>query len=55
MDLVPIALIGGLVAIFIISYLLNKRTDAPIEALTAEEKASCMACSNVSCSHHGGA
>ncbi|QMS84279.1 hypothetical protein [Candidatus Xianfuyuplasma coldseepsis] len=55
MELVPILVVGGLVVIFILSYLLNKRTPAPLSTLTDEQKAACTACNNVSCGHHGGA
>ncbi len=55
MELVPILVVGGLVVIFLASYVLNKRTAAPISVLSAEQLESCQACNNVSCGHHGGA
>jgi len=44
-------LIVSLVAIYIASYILNKRTPIPEECREALDEASCSACSNFSCSH----
>jgi hypothetical protein len=50
----PYIMIGSLVAVYVLSYALNKKTPIPEECLTDAEKAACTSCHNFSCSHHGG-
>lgn len=52
-EIVPYLLILGLVLIYVLSYLLNKRTPVPEGCEVAVNKASCKSCHNFSCSHHG--
>ncbi len=51
--MVPILVIGGLVLIYISSYVLNKRTPAPANGSFEIDTATCNACSNFTCSHKG--
>jgi hypothetical protein len=51
--LVPVAVIGGLVLIYIGTYLLNKRTPIPEECREIVDKASCTSCHNFACSLKG--
>jgi len=51
--LMPILVLGGMVLIFIGTYVLNKRTPAPNMAGDID-KAACKACNIVTCGHHGG-
>lgn len=53
-EFVPFFVIGGLVLLYVGSYVWNKRTKIPESALSEEEQATCNACNNFSCSHHGG-
>jgi len=53
-EFVPVFVIGGLILVYVGSYVLNKRTAIPPECLTDEELATCSACNNFSCSHSGG-
>lgn len=50
----PALVLGAMMFIFIGSYVLNKRTPVPPQALTEAEEAACKACNIVSCSRHGG-
>lgn len=53
-EFIPYLMIGSLVAVYVLSYLLNKRTPVPESCLTELDKATCKSCHNFSCSHHGG-
>jgi len=53
-EFVPVFVIGGLMLLYVGSYVLNKRTEIPKDCLTEAELASCNACNNFSCSHSGG-
>ena len=48
--LVPILVIGGLVSIYIGTYMLNKRIPIPEECKIIADEAECNACHNFSCS-----
>ena len=52
-DFVPYIMLGGLVAVYILSYALNKKTPVPEECIIAFDEATCGSCHNFSCSHHG--
>ena len=54
-NLVPILMIGSLVLVYILSYLLNKKTPVPEECKTLLNEATCKSCHNFACSHKGGA
>ena len=49
--LVPVLVIGGLVAMYIITYVLNKKTPVPEECLTAVDEATCESCHSFTCAN----
>jgi len=49
--LVPIAVIGGLVLVYIGTYYLNKKTAIPDECRDLTDAATCTACHNFTCSY----
>ncbi len=51
--LVPILVVGGLVLIYITTYILNKRTPVPEECKDLVDKAKCGSCKNFACSLKG--
>lgn len=53
-ELVPMLVLGGMVLIFIATYVLNKMTPVPESALSDAEEAACQSCNIVTCSRHGG-
>ena len=52
-ELLPYIMLGGLVAVYILSYVLNKKTPIPEECKVAFDEATCTSCHNFSCSHKG--
>lgn len=52
-ELIPMLVLGGMVLIFIATYVLNKLTPVPETALSEAEEAACKACNIVTCSRHG--
>jgi len=48
---ITIAVIGGLVLVYVGSYILNKRTPVPEECLLDIDEANCNVCHNFSCSY----
>lgn len=50
---IPVIVLGGMILIFIGTYVLNKRTPAPKMA-DGIDKTACSACTIVTCGHHGG-
>jgi hypothetical protein len=51
--LVPIIVIGALVSMYIITYVLNKRTPIPEECLTAVDETKCESCHSFTCTYKG--
>jgi len=51
-EFVPYIMIGGLVTVYILTYMLNKKTPIPEECRDLINDASCTSCHNFSCSHH---
>jgi len=51
-DFVPYIMIAGLVTVYILTYMLNKKTPVPAECLDLIDDATCTSCNNFSCSHH---
>lgn len=51
-ELIPFIMIGSLVLVYVLSYMLNKRTPIPEECKDLISEASCKSCSNFACSHH---
>ena len=51
-ELVPFIMIGSLVLVYILSYVLNKKTPIPEECRDLFDEATCTSCHNFSCSHH---
>lgn len=49
--LVPILVIGGLVVLYIFTYMINKRTPIPEECLVEVDKTKCEACHSFACSY----
>lgn len=49
--LVPIAVIGGLVLLYIGSFLLNKHTPVPEELKELVDKTACESCHSHTCSY----
>jgi len=49
--LVPVVVIGGLVLLYIGTYLLNKKTPIPDECRDLTDSATCTACHNFTCSY----
>lgn len=47
----PVILFVVLVSVFMWTYVMNKRTEAPV---TISEQTSCHSCSNHTCSHYKG-
>lgn len=54
-EIIPFLMIGGLVLVYVLSYALNKKTPVPEECKDLFNDASCKACNNFTCGHHGGA
>ena len=52
-EFVPYIMIASLVAVYMLSYLLNKKTPIPEECKIEFDEATCTACHNFSCTHHG--
>jgi hypothetical protein len=52
-ELIPMLFLGGMVLIFIATYILNKLTPVPESALSDAEEAACKSCNIVTCSRHG--
>ena len=51
--IIAIALIILLIALFFISYVLNKKTPIPKECVEMlEENDACVGCKNITCSHY---
>ena len=50
---VAVLVVAGLITLYVVSYLLNKRTPVPEECLEDIDKASCKSCHNFACSHKG--
>ena len=48
-----IFIVAGLIALYIITYTLNKRTPIPEECLEDIDKAACTSCHNFACAHKG--
>lgn len=44
-------LVAGLIAFYLITYTLNKKTPIPEECIEDLKKASCGGCKNFACSH----
>lgn len=51
-DYLPVFIISGLVLIFVLTFLLNKRTPMPEGSVEKIDEAACNACNNHACSHH---
>ena len=51
-ELIPFLIIGGLVLIFALTYVLNKKTPIPEGCLTKIDEIACNSCHNNTCSHH---
>jgi putative exporter of polyketide antibiotics len=51
-EYLPIIIIAVLVLIFVITFVLNKRTPLPEGSVEIIDEASCSACNNHACSHH---
>lgn len=51
-EFVPYIMIASLVAVYILTYALNKKTPIPEECREAFDDATCTSCHNFSCSHH---
>lgn len=52
-ELTPYIMIGTLILVYVLSYVLNKKTPIPEECKIAFDEATCNGCHNFSCSHHG--
>lgn len=52
-NIVGILVIVGLVALYIVSYVMNKRTPVPEECRDIAKDAACKSCNNFACSHKG--
>ena len=50
--IIGILVVVCLVALFFISYVMNKKTPIPKECQDLEENEACIGCKNVSCSHY---
>jgi len=51
--LIPTIVIGGLVFVYILSYVLNKKTPVPEECLEAVDQTKCESCHSFTCSYKG--
>jgi hypothetical protein len=51
---VPYIMIGSLVLVYVLSYMLNKKTPVPEECKDLVNEATCKSCHNFACSHRGG-
>ncbi len=49
--LVPMLVIGGLVTVYILSYVLNKRTPVPEECIQIVDETKCGSCHSFTCSY----
>jgi len=49
--LVPILVIGSLVIVYILSYVLNKKTPIPEECLLIVDEATCESCHSFTCAN----
>lgn len=49
--LIPIIVIGGLVTVYILSYVLNKRTPVPEECLEIVDTTNCESCHSFTCAY----
>jgi|LGOV01.1.fsa_nt_gb hypothetical protein len=54
-DFIPYIMIAGLVFVYVLTYVLNKKTPVPEACLDIIDDATCTSCHNFSCSHHGDA
>lgn len=52
-QLMPVLVLGGMILIFVGTYVWNKRTPAP-EMPDGIDKAACSTCNLVTCANHGG-
>ncbi len=52
-DFVPYIMIASLVVVYMLAYLLNKKTPIPEECKIELDEETCTACHNFSCTHHG--
>ncbi|MBQ6817743.1 MAG: hypothetical protein IJO27_04855 [Bacilli bacterium] len=50
--IIAIAVVIILVALFFISYIMNKKTPIPKECQDLEESEACVGCKNITCSHY---
>lgn len=48
---IAVFIIAGLVGVYLLVYILNKRTPVPEECLEDLDKAACKSCHNFACSH----
>jgi len=51
--MLPYIMMASLVLVYVLSYVLNKKTPVPEECLSEIDKATCNSCHNFACSHHG--
>ncbi len=51
--LVPVLVIGSLVFMYILSYMLNKKTPIPEECLEAVDRTKCESCHSFTCTYKG--
>ena len=49
--LVPVLVIGSLVAMYLITYVLNKRTPIPEECLLIVDEVTCESCHSFTCAN----
>lgn len=51
-EYLPIFIIAGLVVIFVITFVLNRRTPMPKGSIEKIDDAACSACNNHACGYH---